>query len=214
MRERAEVGPLWLATLQELGERVAHELRNALNGAAVNLEVVRSRVGVADAARVTPFVELAADQLAQVARLNDALLWAVRPAPAPADVAVAAERLVVLCAPIARAGGGGLELEPIDHPGLTSAPPELVRLLLTRLLLDAAGARAPARCIVGGGGGGGEGGAARVEVLCPGGPPLALAEPLRLVAEAGGVGVECASDRCLLVFPARGGESGGISYQA
>lgn len=208
MRERAEVGPLWLAALQELGDRVAHEVRNALNGAAVNLEVVRTRVGVADAAKVAPFVELAAEQLAQVARLNDALLWVVRPAAAPTDVAATAERLVVLCAPIARADGGALELERADHPCLTSAAPELVRLLLTRVLLDAAGAGAPARCVVGGAG------AASVEVVCPGGPLRPLAEPLRLVAEAGLVGVECASDRYLLEFPARGGDGGGISYLA
>jgi hypothetical protein len=34
---------LWLATLQRVTDRVAHEIRNALNGVAVNVEVVRTR---------------------------------------------------------------------------------------------------------------------------------------------------------------------------
>ena len=37
------VDALWLDTLQRICTRVAHELKGALNGVSVNLEVVRSR---------------------------------------------------------------------------------------------------------------------------------------------------------------------------
>ena len=40
---------LWLETLQRICGRAAHELKGALNGASVNLEVVRSRATRAEA---------------------------------------------------------------------------------------------------------------------------------------------------------------------
>src|SRR5437762_998561 len=36
---------LWLAVQQEICGRAAHEIKGALNGVSVNLEVVRSRAG-------------------------------------------------------------------------------------------------------------------------------------------------------------------------
>lgn len=56
-----------LAALRQL----AHDVRNALNGVAVNLEVARSRVARgADAAQVAPFLETAAQQLEAATRLH------------------------------------------------------------------------------------------------------------------------------------------------
>lgn len=50
---------------------LAHDVRNALNGVAVNLEVARSRAqrGV-DVAEVSPFLETAAQQLDLATRLH------------------------------------------------------------------------------------------------------------------------------------------------
>jgi hypothetical protein len=56
-----------LAELQQL----AHDVRNALNGVAVNLEVARSRAQrEASIAQVVPFLETAAQQLDAAARLH------------------------------------------------------------------------------------------------------------------------------------------------
>lgn|GEM_PF-1204100 len=52
-------------------KQLAHDVRNALNGVAVNLEVARVRVARgADAAQVAPFLETAAQQLDAAARLH------------------------------------------------------------------------------------------------------------------------------------------------
>jgi hypothetical protein len=52
-------------------KQLAHDVRNALNGVAVNLEVARSRAqrGV-DVKEVAPFIETAAQQLDVAARLH------------------------------------------------------------------------------------------------------------------------------------------------
>ncbi len=51
-------------------KRVAHEVRNALNGVAVNLEVARGRSQRgSDVAQIAPFIETATQQLDAVARL-------------------------------------------------------------------------------------------------------------------------------------------------
>jgi len=51
--------------------QLAHDVRNALNGVAINLEVARSRAqrGV-DIAQVAPFIETAAQQLEAASRLH------------------------------------------------------------------------------------------------------------------------------------------------
>lgn len=49
---------------------LAHEVRNALNGAAVNLEVARGRAQRGnDVAELTPFLDTAVQQLESVAEL-------------------------------------------------------------------------------------------------------------------------------------------------
>jgi hypothetical protein len=52
-------------------EKLAHDVRNALNGAAVNLEVARSRAqrGI-DVAQVAPYIDTAAQQLDAAGRLH------------------------------------------------------------------------------------------------------------------------------------------------
>ena len=48
-RESGATAALWLAALQRTAVRGSHAMKNALNGVAVNLEVVRSRVQRAEA---------------------------------------------------------------------------------------------------------------------------------------------------------------------
>ena len=52
-------------------KQLAHDVRNALNGVAVNLEVARSRAqrGV-EVAQVAPFIETAVQQLEAASRLH------------------------------------------------------------------------------------------------------------------------------------------------
>lgn len=53
---------------------LAHEMRNALNGVAVNLEVARSRAtNGSDISRIIPFIETAAQQLETATKLHKAL---------------------------------------------------------------------------------------------------------------------------------------------
>ncbi len=52
--------------------RLAHEVRNALNGVSVNLEVARTRAarGISDPDQLVPFLESAAKQLEAAAKLH------------------------------------------------------------------------------------------------------------------------------------------------
>ena len=67
----ADAGVLWLAALQRALDRAAHDVKDALNGVSVNLEVVRSRASRADAAAsaVAPFADAAAHQLDRLTAL-------------------------------------------------------------------------------------------------------------------------------------------------
>ena len=82
------VNELWLDVLQQISTRTAHELKGALNGVAVNLEVVRSRSARADAAAasVASFAASAAGQLDAVVEMSQALLSLSRAAREPLDI--------------------------------------------------------------------------------------------------------------------------------
>jgi len=72
----ADAGVLWLAALQRALDRAAHDVKDALNGVSVNLEVVRSRASNTGAAAsaIAPFAEAAAHQLDRLTALLDAVL--------------------------------------------------------------------------------------------------------------------------------------------
>ena len=64
-----------LDIVREITRRAGHEIRNALNGVAVNVEVVRSRVSRQGAAtEVASFAERAASQIGEASALTDGLL--------------------------------------------------------------------------------------------------------------------------------------------
>src|SRR5205807_9318858 len=80
---------LWLDTLERVISRAAHEVKGALNGVAVNLEVVRSRIDRGSLlspddrfTRVSRYADIAVEQLAIVVAMNEAVLWLARPARA------------------------------------------------------------------------------------------------------------------------------------
>jgi hypothetical protein len=197
----ARVASLWLGVLQQLSGRAAHEIKGALNGVAVNLEVVRGRAarpGV-EASAVASFADSAAAQLEAVSALTDALLALVRPVAEDAGVAQILTRLRTLLEPVARSRGGSLTLE---HPadGLaarTAAPGEVTRLVLAAVLGAAVDGDAAVTC--------------RIEVndevtvrvrRDPRGAPSLHPEIATTAAEAG-IRLEMTSQETTIAFPSR-----------
>jgi len=130
---------LWLATLERVVSRAAHEVKDALNGVSVNLEVVRSRAADPAAAKgergVLPFAEAASSQFEVVTGRVEALLHLSRPAPEPADVAVTLRHLAALLVPAARTDGWQLRVTGHERAAPSSAPASAVRLALGSALL-------------------------------------------------------------------------------
>lgn len=134
---------LWLDTLQRISSRVAHELRGALNGVAVNLEVVRSRSAKPDApaSAVGSFAEAATSQLESVIAMTEALLTLARSSKGPVDIGATTRQLVMLLAPAAKADGRTLTIDgSLEGLGTTSADASSARLAIGGCLLAAAAA--------------------------------------------------------------------------
>jgi signal transduction histidine kinase len=140
---------LWLETLQQICGRAAHELKGALNGASVNLEVVRSRSTKPDvaASAVASFAAAASEQLDEVIAMSDALLGLSRVGRAPVELALVVRRINALLAPAARVAGKALEVDgSFDDLGSTSADPSAVRAAIGHCLLAATDASSRVRC--------------------------------------------------------------------
>jgi hypothetical protein len=129
---------LWSFTLQALVARAAHEVNNALNGAVVNVEVVKARARPgADAGAAAPFAEAASAQLEELAVFTEALLALGRAARGTPDAALVARHTSTLMAPgLARQG------VRIEHVGSRSCPaggdPTAARLAVVAGLLAVA----------------------------------------------------------------------------
>lgn len=192
----ARAAALWIDALEAVAGRAAHELRNALNGAAVNLEVVRSRSlrPGSTGEQVSAFAQSASTQLDQAAASFEALVSLVRPPRAPADVGRLLGEALALLRATAPPGAGALEAPP---PGqwLTSANPSIVRLVLTRLVLDGVAAgrfRSTAERI-------GDGIQLRIQDVTPGPETIAALD----VATASGIAIRpLDGDGIMLTFPA------------
>jgi signal transduction histidine kinase len=195
----AAVERLWLDRLYAIGRPVAHEFRNALNGVAVNLEVVRSRAhGDAPAASVARFADTAADQLESLTGLTDALLALVRPVTEPADVADVTARLATLLGAVARPDGGAVILTVVPDGARvrTTVSGEALRGLVAGLLLDAFDRTARLTCEL-------DGRAAPTLRLCrEGGPPLPeISADVRALAEQWGVRLDGGQAAWSATFP-------------
>jgi signal transduction histidine kinase len=192
------VSARWLQVQQLVAARAAHELKNALNGVAVNLEVVRGRLGrAAEPGTIVRFADTAADQLELLVRDTEALLAVVRPGASPCDVGEVARQLHVL---LERSGadGSALVLEaPAPGIAVTRADPTIVRIVVAALLLAALDAAGPSDLAVRAGPDG------DVQLhLAPSAPVELDAELAELAGDAG-VRVETSATAALIVtFPA------------
>lgn len=206
-----EVERQWLAMLQRLTGGVAHELRNALNGVAVNLEVVRSRSGREGlaASALGSFAGSASDQLEQVIAMTDALMALARAGQQPAAIGRTADQVAALIRPVLAASGGALELV-VEGDGTTGVPVTAARLFVAATLLAAVSATrengaakesgASLSCRVRSASGKDAGVELRVEGAFARTPTL---DPtLRTLAKEYGVGVEPAARSITSTFPA------------
>jgi hypothetical protein len=142
---------LWLDVLQQISARTAHELKGALNGVAVNLEVVRSRSARSDAAAasVAPFASSAAGQLDAVVEMSQALLSLSRAAREPLDIGETVASFAALLGPSARAHGGSLRVEPLARAGTAGTVRvrgDVARLVIGATLLAALAQKGDTRC--------------------------------------------------------------------
>ena len=151
------VGGLWLATLQRAVGRASHDVKDALNGVSVNLEVVRGRASRPDApaAAVAPFAEAAAHQLERLTTLIEAVLALGRAEREPADVAVTLRRIATVCGASAASADAEVVVEVRDvESATTSVRGDAVRLALAAPLLELVAAAdrtvraTPVRCVV------------------------------------------------------------------
>ena len=203
----AEVEALWLEALQQIAGRAAHEIKDALNGVCVNLEVVRSRAstqGAAPASGLARFAEAASGQLAELVAMNEALLALARRPSDLVDVLTTAGQLLTLLGPAARADGGGLEVSGATATvgGATSAPAVVVRLVLAAAMLRAVDKRTAATCRVERG----DGMVIRFE--CADGSAIELDPRVAEVAAEAGIRVESSRGALSLAFPRAGRSSG------
>lgn len=136
---------LWAETLQALANVVAHDLRNALNAVAVNLEVVRGRSARgADVASIAPFAATAAANFETAAGAAEALLSFARPEPGRVDVAAIIARLARL---LAVGGEPRIEVQDrSDGRATTAAPADIARAAVARSVLAALGNGERAAC--------------------------------------------------------------------
>jgi signal transduction histidine kinase len=147
--EASCVDALWLATLHRVFSRAAHEVKGALNGVSVNLEVVRSRSEKPDApaSAVRQYAASASGQLEGVIEMSEALLALGRPVREPVEMALMVRRFAALLEPVAKADSRRLELDgSLELIGLTSAAGNVVRLSIGATLLAAIEASAHVRC--------------------------------------------------------------------
>src|SRR3954471_22854597 len=136
-----DVGALWLHMLQRAMGRASHDVKDALNGGSVNLEVIRSRAARAEtpATAVAQCAEAAGNQLERLTTLLEAVLAVSRPAREPVDVAVVLRRLATLCS--ASSSSADAPVTVVNESTVENATSRLdgslVRLALLAPMLDA-----------------------------------------------------------------------------
>ncbi|MEO7713463.1 MAG: hypothetical protein ABIV10_11160 [Gemmatimonadaceae bacterium] len=152
-----QVAVLWLSTLQRALGRASHDVKDALNGALVNIEVIRGRAGKPDApaASIAPFAEAAGQQLDRLTTLIEAILALGRVEREPADVVVTLRRVATICGASASFADAQVTVEVGDlESAATVVPGDAVRLALAAPLLDLVmgeggkGRASPVRCRV------------------------------------------------------------------
>jgi hypothetical protein len=212
-RRATEVEVLWLDALQQVAGRAAHEIKSALNGVCVNLEVVRSRAANPTAGPTSGlerFAQAAASQLEELVAMNEALLALARRPREVVDVLATAGQLVALLGPVARSDGHSLAVvRPLAAGGgATSAPAAAVRLVLASAMLRALERRTTTTCRVDAA----DGMVIRVE--CADGHTIDLDPRVAQAAAEAGIRVEGGPGGLSLAFPRAGRSSGRRSAPA
>jgi len=203
-RPTRSVDELWLDVLQQISARMAHELKGALNGLSVNLEVVRSRAAKSDAAAsaIAPFASSAADQLDAVLDMTEALLAIARAPREPLDVFETLRSFAALLTPSARAEGTSLRVEaPLRELPATAvhATGNVVRVVVGSALLAALARKGDVRCRVD------AGEETVVSIECADAEaPLVLSDDLYAVTAAASIRVQHEGQSFSLVFPRAG----------
>lgn len=135
-----DVAALWLRTLQRAIGRASHDVKDALNGVSVNLEVIRSRAARPDvpASAVVQFGEAAAQQLDRLTTLIEAVLALSRPERSPADVGLTLRRVTTVCSASSSSADAAVRMVDMNTTGstLTRVRTDVVRLTLLAPLLD------------------------------------------------------------------------------
>ena len=135
-----DVASLWLATLQRAIGRASHDVKDAINGVSVNLEVIRSRAARPDtpASAVASFGESAGHQLERLTTLIEAVLALGKAERTPVDVGVILRRVVTICGASTSSDDATVRLVEDASMGSTFSrvPSDVVRLALLAPLLD------------------------------------------------------------------------------
>ena len=137
---------LWLATLQKLSAHVAHDLKGALNGVSVNLEVVRSRSekDTTTGADVRRFAANASEQMSVVIRATTALLSLARGTRGPVEVSMVTKQAANLLDDMSSPAGGRFQVSVEGGMSAeTGAPLNAVRLAVVECLLAAEAGQQP-----------------------------------------------------------------------
>jgi signal transduction histidine kinase len=134
---------LWLATLQRALGRASHDVKDALNGVSVNVEVIRSRAARPDApaSAVAPFAEAAGQQIERLTTLIEAVLALGKSEREPADVALTLRRVATVCGASSSNADAAVEIREAEGGVLGSTTTrvrgEIVRLAIAVPLLEA-----------------------------------------------------------------------------
>jgi signal transduction histidine kinase len=188
---------LWLGALGRLAGRAAHELKNPLNGLALNLEVVRSRSARAgtQGSALAPYAAAAANELERAIPLVEALLVLARPLSSPVDLRVAMQPLVVLYGAIATAGGGSLDVVYEAEHMFVNADGDTVRALVAEALDVTVGANLEVAGKIGESEG-------SISVRLVGGAGRPVATKMEQLAAEHDIGLDSDEDETLLLLPA------------
>jgi len=146
---RSGLEALWLDTLGAICGRGAHEIKGALNGVVVNVEVVRSRSAKPDvtAGSLHQFAESASSQLDAVIAMTEALLALSRPPRRPLSIAETVRNVEALVGPAARADDKRVEMQGmVDALGSTSADADVARLAIGAAFIAAVDASPDVVC--------------------------------------------------------------------
>ena len=197
--DRTVIDALWLGVLARIGGHAAHEVKGALNGVSVNVEVVRTRAEKpgAAAATVEQYANAAAAQLNAVIAMSEALLWLVRELRGPVAIATVVDRIEALLGPAVRADGRRLETdESLNQLVATSADSNAVRLAIGGCLLAAVEKSVHARCTAGDDAGG-----PAVLIESRDGAALATDETLVTAVASAGIRITAEPTAIFIRFP-------------